>query len=115
MIFKKNKYFLFFVFLSLHSYSDYSEHPKAEYVINSLISDHNFYESEVKLILSLAETDNKILKSMTNAAEKTKTWTKYKESFVPPRGIPVYDYFFQHNLIEVTIWRRPLTRKPMQL
>ena len=82
MIFKKNKYFLFFVFLSLHSYSDYSEHPKAEYVINSLISDHNFYESEVKLILSLAETDNKILKSMTNAAEKTKTWTKYKESFV---------------------------------
>ena len=34
------------------------------------------------MILSLAETDNQILKSMTNAAEKTKTWTKYRQGFV---------------------------------
>jgi membrane-bound lytic murein transglycosylase B len=84
MISKINKYFVFFVFLSLHSYSysDYSEHPKAEYVIKTLISEHDFDGPEVKLILSLAKTDNQILKSMTNAAEKTKTWTKYRQGFV---------------------------------
>lgn len=78
---KINIYSLFFI-LSFNSYADYSKHPHAEYVIKKLVSQYNFSEQEVRLVLSKAKTDNKILQSMTNAAEKTKTWTKYRQSFL---------------------------------
>ncbi|MGB1192664.1 MAG: lytic murein transglycosylase B, partial [Pseudomonadales bacterium] len=39
---------------------------------------------QVKSILSEADTEQRILDSMTNAAEKTKTWTAYRRSFLSP-------------------------------
>ena len=53
--------------------ADYSEHPKAQVLIEQLVEQHGFTRSDVKSILSLANTEQRILDSMENAAEKTKT------------------------------------------
>ena len=52
---------------------DYSEHAKAQSVIDTLIDKHGFTSEEVKAVLGLANTEQRILDSMANAAEKTKT------------------------------------------
>ena len=61
---------------------DYSEHAKAQSVIDTLIDKHGFTSEEVKAVLGLANTEQRILDSMANAAEKTKTWTEYRASFL---------------------------------
>lgn len=84
-----------FILLSFNSFGDYSNHPHSEYVIQKLVSQYNFNEREVKSILSAAETDNKILESMTNASEKTKTWNKYRQSFLSSFRIKKGKYFLE--------------------
>ena len=75
--------------------ADYSQHPKAADVIQKLVSKHGFERKSVLKILKLAETEPRILKSMKNAAEKTKTWTAYKASFLVQSridaGVVFYD------------------------
>ncbi len=63
-------------------FADYSEHPKAVEMINQLVTKHNFTVDEIKSILAKANTEQRILDSMANAAEKTKTWKQYRASFV---------------------------------
>lgn len=65
-------------------FADYSEHPAAQALIDGLVSDHGFTVEQVKTILTEADTEQRILDSMTNAAEKTKTWTAYRRSFLSP-------------------------------
>lgn len=64
--------------------ADYSEHPKAQAVIDKLVAEHGFTAAEVKAVLQQADTEQRILDSMANAAEKTKTWTAYRKSFLSP-------------------------------
>ena len=75
--------------------ADYSQHPKAADVIQKLVSKHGFERKSVLKILKLAETEPRILKSMKNAAEKTKTLTAYKASFLVQSridaGVVFYD------------------------
>ena len=60
---------------------DYSQHPAAAPVIATLVEDHGMSRDEVMQILANASTEQRILDSMANAAEKTKTWTAYRSSF----------------------------------
>ena len=62
--------------------ADYSAHPAAEGVIQQLVDKHQFSAEEVRVILAQANTEQRILDSMANAAEKTKTWTAYRNSFL---------------------------------
>ena len=64
------------------AYADYSSHPKAAKVIDALVDGHSFTRAEVEAVLRKAEPDQKILDGMANAAEKTKTWTAYRKSFL---------------------------------
>ncbi|HCX26478.1 MAG TPA: lytic murein transglycosylase B [Cellvibrionales bacterium] len=75
-----------FAALSLSSLAsaDYSEHPSAQALIDTLVSEHDFTVEQVKAVLVEADTQQRILDSMTNAAEKTKTWTAYRRSFLSP-------------------------------
>ena len=72
--------------LSVSSFTaaDYSEHPSAQALIETLVSEHDFTVEQVKAVLVEADTQQRILDSMTNAAEKTKTWTAYRRSFLSP-------------------------------
>ena len=65
-------------------FADYSEHPAAQALIDGLVSEHGFTVAQVKTVLAEADTEQRILDSMTNAAEKTKTWTAYRRSFLSP-------------------------------
>lgn len=70
------------IFLSWCAIADYSDHEKAKWVIDALVSKHGFTEEKVKAVLASAKTEQRILDSMANAAEKTKTWTAYRTSFL---------------------------------
>jgi membrane-bound lytic murein transglycosylase B len=69
------KYFLsiFIIFTNL-SFADYSNHPEAQDLIDTLVNDHNFERSYVIKVLQSAEKKEKILKSMSSPAEFTWTW-----------------------------------------
>ena len=67
---------------SLSTYADYSKHPRAEAVIKTLVEQHGLTADEVTAVLGQAATEQRILNSMKNAAEKTKTWTRYRNSFL---------------------------------
>ncbi len=86
-------------FCSSLAFADYSEHPKAQQVIERLVSQHDFSRDYVVGVLSQAETEPRILKSMKNAAEKTKTWTAYKKSFLVEsridKGVAFYNKYRQ--------------------
>ena len=59
------------LFLSNDIFSDYSEHPEAKEVIESLVRDHGFEKSYVIQILGSARKQEKILQSMSSADEFT--------------------------------------------
>ena len=50
--------------------ADYSQHPAAAPVIATLVEDHGMSRDEVMQILANASTEQRILDSMANAAEK---------------------------------------------
>lgn len=69
---------------SMQAQADYSEHPKAQAVIDTLVETHGFTRAQVVAVLQQADTEQRILDSMANAAEKTKTWTAYRTGFLSP-------------------------------
>ncbi len=73
---------IFLVLLASGAKADYRHHPSAAAVISTLVDEHHFTAEQVNTILGQAETEQRILDSMTNAAEKTKTWTAYRNSFL---------------------------------
>ena len=90
-----------FAFLALLScavaFADYSQHPKAIPVIDRLVAEHGFSHDEVIAVLTQAKTESRILDSMKNAAEKTKTWTAYKKSFLVDRRIDAGISFYKEH------------------
>ena len=69
-------------FLSNDVFADYSGHPEAKEVIETLVSDHGFEKSYVIQILQSAKKQEKILQSMSSPAEFTWTWDRYKKLFI---------------------------------
>ena len=92
------KYFLsiFIIFTNL-SFADYSNHPEAQDLIDSLVNDHNFERSYVVKVLQSAEKKEKILKSMSSPAEFTWTWDRYKKLFIEDKRIANGKIFITNN------------------
>ncbi len=67
--------------------ADYSQHPGAAAVVDRLVGEFGFGADEARQILAQAETEQRILDSMANAAEKTKTWQAYRASFVTEQRV----------------------------
>ena len=82
------KYSLFtIIVLTNFSFADYSKHPDAKELINSLVDDHKFERSYVVRVLESATKQNKILDAMSSPAEFTLTWDKYKKIFIEDKRI----------------------------
>ena len=92
------KYFLssFFLFANL-VYADYSDHPEAADVINTLVTEHGFEKSYVIKVLQSAKKQEKILESMSSPAESTWTWDRYKKLFIEQKRINNGRVFLAEN------------------
>ena len=92
------KYFLsiFIIFTNL-SFADYSNHPEAQDLIDTLVNDHNFERSYVIKVHQSAEKKEKILKSMSSPAEFTWTWDRYKKLFIEDKRIANGKMFITNN------------------
>ena len=66
-------FFILFLVLSNAILANYSEHPEAKEVIETLVNEYGFDEDYVTQILQTAKRQEKILKSMSSPAEFT--WT----------------------------------------
>ena len=67
--------------------ADYSKHSGAAPVIDRLVNEFGFDATEASQVLAQAQTEQRILDSMANAAEKTKTWQAYRASFVTEQRV----------------------------
>tara|TARA_B100001175_G_scaffold316777_1_gene331594 strand:- start:2015 stop:3049 length:1035 start_codon:yes stop_codon:yes gene_type:complete len=76
-----------FVFFSSLIFADYSNHPQAQDLINSLVNDHGFERSYVVKVLKTAQKKDKILESVSSPAEFTWTWDRYKKLFIEEKRI----------------------------
>ena len=63
-------------------FADYSEHPEAQDIIETLVKEHGFDKSYVIQILKTAKKQDSLLKSMSSPAEFTLTWDRYKIIFL---------------------------------
>ena len=88
---------LFVLTLSVIARADYSEHPRAKAVIDRLVGDFGFSHEEARAALSQASTEQRILDSMANAAEKTKTWQAYRASFVTEQRVAMGVKFLEEH------------------
>ena len=92
------KYFLSFFFLFANlAYADYSDHPEAADVINTLVNEHGFEKSYVIKVLQSAKKQEKILESMSSPAEFTWTWDRYKKLFIEQKRINNGRVFLAEN------------------
>ena len=82
------KYFLsLFIFFAQVSFADYSKHPAAQDIIESLVNDYGFERSYVISILESARKQEKILEAISSPAEFTWTWDRYKKLFIEDKRI----------------------------
>lgn len=91
--------FLFILALLFTNYifADYSKHPEAQDVINTLVKEHGFDESYLVKILQTAKKQEQILKSMSSPAEFTWTWDRYKKLFLEKQRISNGKKFINEN------------------
>ena len=93
------------ILLANLSFADYSNHPEANDLIDSLVNDHDFERSYVIKVLEKAQKQNKILDSMSSPAEFTWTWDRYKKLFLEEwlkkmnTTLLCYFYFLTHQSI----------------
>lgn len=73
---------LYLVVFSSAAMADYSVHPKSANIVKTLVEQYGLSRAEVLAVLQKAQTEQRIIDSMANAAEKTKTWSAYKKSFL---------------------------------
>lgn len=79
-------------------FADYSNHPRSQFVIETLIEDHGFTKDYVLKVLSAAEKQDSILQSMSSPAEFTLTWDRYKKIFLDQNRIDNGKAFIKQNL-----------------
>ena len=89
--------FILFVFFSNVIVADYSKHPAAQDVINTLVSEHGFDQNYVTEILQTAIKQDQILESMSSPAEFTWTWDRYKKLFLEEKRIANGKKFINDN------------------
>ena len=91
--------FLFILALLFTNYifADYSKHPEAQDVINTLVNEHGFDESYLVKTLQTAKKQEQILKSMSSPAEFTWTWDRYKKLFLEKQRISNGRKFIKEN------------------
>ena len=91
--------FLFILALLFTNYifADYSKHPEAQDVINTLVNEHGFDESYLVKTLQTAKKQEQILKSMSSPAEFTWTWDRYKKLFLEKQRIFNGKKFIKEN------------------
>jgi len=91
--------FLFILALLFTNYifADYSKHPEAQDVINTLVNEHGFDESYLVKTLQTAKKQEQILKSMSSPAEFTWTWDRYKKLFLEKQRISNGKKFIKEN------------------
>ena len=89
--------FIFFLILSNAIFANYSEHPEAQDVIETLVTEYGFDESYVTQILQTAKKQDKILQSMSSPAEFTWTWDRYRKLFLEEKRISNGKKFIREN------------------
>ena len=90
-------FFILFLVLSNAILANYSEHPEAKEVIETLVNEYGFDEDYVTQILQTAKRQEKILKSMSSPAEFTWTWDRYRKLFLEEKRISNGKKFIQEN------------------
>jgi len=92
------KFLISFLLLFSNSIiADYSEHPEAQDVIETLVREHNFDKGYVIKILQTAKKQERILESMSSPAEFTWTWDRYKKLFLEEQRISNGKKFIKEN------------------
>ena len=92
------KVLIIILFFSTNNiFADYSKHPEAQEVIETLVRDHGFEKSYVIQILESAKKQEKILQSMSSPAEFTWTWDRYKKLFIEEKRIINGKKFIKEN------------------
>ena len=89
--------FIFILFFSSSIFADYSEHPEAQDIIDTLVKEHGFDRSYVIQILKTAKKQDRILESMSSPAEFTWTWNRYKKLFLEEKRISNGKKFIKEN------------------
>ena len=89
--------FIVFLFFSSSLFADYSEHPEAQDIIETLVEEHGFDRSYVIQILKMAKKQERILESMSSPAEFTWTWDRYKKLFLEEKRISNGKKFIKEN------------------
>ena len=89
--------FILFVFFPNAVFANYSEHPEAQEVIKTLVSEYGFDQSYVIQILQSAKKQERILESMSSPAEFTWTWDRYKKLFLEEKRIINGKKFISEN------------------
>jgi len=89
--------FIFFLIFSNAIFANYSEHPEAQDVIETLVTEYGFDESYVAQILQTAKKQDKILQSMSSPAEFTWTWDRYRKLFLEEKRISNGKKFIREN------------------
>ena len=90
-------FFITCLLLSNFIFADYSQHQEAQEVIELLVSEHDFDKSYVEAILRSANKQEKILQSMSQPAEFTWTWERYRKLFLEDKRIANGKKFIQDN------------------
>ena len=89
--------FLLCFLLSNNIIANYSQHPEAKDVIETLVMDHGFDENYIIEILETAKKQDRILESMSSPAEFTWTWDRYKKLFLEDKRIANGKKFIKEN------------------
>ena len=77
--------------------ADYSEHPEAKDVIETLVRNMALMRSYVLRFFKLQRNKSRILKSMSSPAEFTWTWDRYKKLFLEEKRISNGKKFIKEN------------------
>ena len=92
---------LFFVTLLIQFnfiQSDYSVHPRADFVVNELVNSYGFDEKEVLEVLKNAKKQQTIIDRISTPAEFTITWDAYRNIFIEEKRIKNGKKFIEDNL-----------------
>ena len=89
--------------------SDYSVHPRADFVVNELVNSHGFDEKEVLDVLKNAKKQQTIIDRISTPAEFTITWDAYRNIFIEEKRIKMVK-----NLLRTTCQLLRKLRKSLE-
>ena len=91
----------FIIFLIQFNFiqSDYSLHPRADFVVNELVNSHGFEEGQVLDVLKNAKKQQTIIDRISAPAEFTISWDAYRNIFIEDKRIKNGKKFIENNLL----------------